>query len=563
MSLKKRHVLNHLCGIMFEQVYEHVLLRKQEGMCSKMNVENKIKKVLQNAGINNLYAYSRKSRDIDEEGLQKHHDIIMELADKLGLPITFYEEVESSETLNRPQLNQLRKDIQNKKVRCLIVYRMDRLSRKVTDTERLVKEFAFNNLILIEAHREKVVDYNEILGIKLEAMMSDLYQEQAKLVLASGRKKAVQLYGNHLGEAPLGYDYDKETKKLVPNQDAWVIKQMFDMYLQGYSTHSIAVKFNEMGLTTRKGGIFKGKGIWQLLMNDKYIGVQTYGKKEWYKDGDGKVYCKDRPQEEWVVYQDAHEPLIDEETFNKVQALLEKNRRVPAGERNHTHLLTGLVKCGKCGWNMAVIKRAYPKKIDFNIRSCDRRNYLTNERCGNKGIKGEIVEDYLVKAIFSNVRPVILDMKKDIAKSGKSLKKAIEGQELEDLFKQEKKLNQQLDKLIDMQLEFSNDRITVRMKQVEAQLEIIQDKIARLSGEATENEFTWVDAYLKEAEDLIGFPFNYRGMDAEQKNIFIKKYIKNVTVLDGEITEITYADEVEKIFGFRNKCYRNENENAL
>lgn len=524
---------------------------------------NNLKNILESKGIDRLFAYSRKSRDIDEEGLQKHHDIIMELADKLGLPVQFYEEVESSETLNRPQLNKLRKDIQNKKVRCLIVYRMDRLSRKVTDTERLVKEFAFNNLILIEAHREKIVDYNEILGIKLEAMMSDLYQEQAKIVLASGRKKAVQLYGNHLGEPPLGYDYNKETKKLVPNEDAWVVKKMFDMYLQGYSTHSIALKLNEMGLTTRKGGIFKGKGIWQLLMNDKYIGVQTYGKKEWYKDGDGRVHCKDRPQEEWVVYQDAHEPLIDEETFEKVQALLEKNRRVPAGERNHTHLLTGLVKCGKCGWNMAVIKRAYPKKIDFNIRSCDRRNYLTNERCGNKGIKGEIVEDYLVKAIFSNVRPVILDMKKDIAKSGKSLKKAIEGQELEDLFKQEKKLNQQLDKLIDMQLEFSNDRITVRMKQVEAQLEIIQGKIARLSGEATENEFTWVDAYLKEAEDLIGFPFNYRGMDAEQKNIFIKKYIKNVTVLDGEITEINYADEVEKIFGFRNKCYRNENESTL
>jgi DNA invertase Pin-like site-specific DNA recombinase len=524
---------------------------------------NQIKQLLESKGISNLFAYSRKSRDIDAEGLQKHHDIINEMAEKLGLPVEFYEEVESSETLNRIQLNQLRKDIQSKKVRCLIVYRMDRLSRKVTDTERLVKEFAFNDLILIEAHREKIVDYNEILGIKLEAMMSDLYQEQAKIVLASGRKKAVQLYGNHLGETPLGYDYNKETKKLVPNQDAWVVKKMFDMYLQGYSTHSIAIKLNEMGLRTKRGGIFKGKGIWQLLMNDKYIGVQTYGKKEWYKDGDGKVHCKDRPQEDWVVYRDAHEPIIDEETFEKVQQKIADNRVVPKGTKRHTSQLTGLVKCGKCGWNMAVIKRKYPNKEVVNIRSCYRRDYVKGGSCGNKGIDGETLDKFMIHEIFNNVRPVVLDMQKNLAKGNKSMKKVLNGQELDDLLKQERKLNQQMDKLIDMQLEFSTERVAIKMKQVEAQLLIIQDKIAQLKGEATVDETSWVDTFLKEAEDLVGFPFNYKGMTAEEKNIFLKKYIDHVTVLDGQITEIKFVDEVEKLIELCNKCYRNENENAL
>jgi hypothetical protein len=273
--------------------------------------------------------------------------------------------------------------------------------------------------------------------------------------------------------------------------------------------------------------------------------------------------CKDRPQEDWIVYQNAHEPIIDEETFNKVQAMLVNNRLTPAGERKHTHLLTGLVKCGKCGWNMPVIKRAYPNKTDYNIRACDRRNYVDSSRCKNKGIKGEVVEKYLVKTIYATVRPLTLDMKTDIAKSGKSIKETIEGQKLDDLFKQERQLNQQMDKLIEMQLDFSTDRVAVKMKQVEAQLLIIQDKIAQLAGEATENEFTWVDAFLKEAEDLVGFPLNYRGKDAEQKNIFIKRYIKNVTVLNGEISEINYSEEIEKIFKFRNNCYGNEIEIAL
>jgi hypothetical protein len=123
------------------------------------------------------------------------------------------------------------------------------------------------------------VNYNEILGIKLEAMMSDLYQEQAKLVLASGRKKAVQLYGNHLGETPLGYDYDKETKKLVPNNEAWVVKEIFKMYLEGFSTHSIAIKLNDMGLTTRKGSSLKARAFGKSYRMTNLLVFRPMGKK--------------------------------------------------------------------------------------------------------------------------------------------------------------------------------------------------------------------------------------------------------------------------------------------
>lgn len=527
-------------------------------------MKNKIRELLESKGIDTIYAYSRKSRDIDEEGLKKHHDIIEALAEELGFPVKFYEEVDSSETLNRPQLNQLRKDIQSKKVRCLIVYRLDRLSRKVTDTERLIKEFDFNDLILIEAHREKIVDYNEILGIKLEAMMSDLYQEQAKIVLSSGRKKSVQLYGNHLGEAPLGYDYNKETKKLDPNGDAWIVKHIYEQYLKGYSTHTIAFQLNEKGLTTRRGGIFKGKGVWKILQNEKYAGHQVYGKKEWYKDGDGKVHCKDRPKEEWIVYRNAHEPIIDQDTFDKVQALLEANRTVPTGKRMTLHILTGLVRCGKCGWNMSMIVRKYKTKDSTMVRSCDRKDYLIGGTCGNKGIDSKLVEDYIVKALFDFVRPSILSMKKDIAKSGKAVRRAMEDTELKELFKHEKKLNKQMDKLIEMQLDFQTDRITVKMKQVEAQLGIIQDKIQQLAGQTTvDEEYTWVDAFLQESEDLIGFPFNYRGLSTAEKNLFLKKYVDNVTVLDSEIIGIKWTDEVEKILSIGNIGYRLEEKIVL
>lgn len=513
---------------------------------------NGIREILENRGISQLHAYSRKSRDIDEEGLKKHHDIIEALAEELGFPVKFYEEVDSSETLNRPQLNQLRKDIQSKKVRCLIVYRMDRLSRKVTDTERLVKEFAFNDLILIEAHREKIVDYNELLGIKLEAMMSDLYQEQAKIVLTAGRQKAVALYGNHIGEAPLGYTYDKETKKLIPNNDAIIVQEIFKMYLEGYSGNSIAVKLNTKGIRTRKGALFTGKAIIDIIQNDKYIGIQTYGKREWYKDGNGRKMSKERPKEEWIVYQDAHEAIIDEDTFKKAQKVLEANKRRPSGAIQRKYSLSTVAMCGMCGKTLPVMVRQYKTKTSVNIRACNKIDFATGHKCSNGGIHGDIVRDYIKQQLWKVVRPVVLQMKKEWAKDKKEILKIGEDKELKDLEKQKIQLSKQMNNLIDLQMNLGvQDHLVIKMKQVEAQLKIVQDRLENLQGSDSDNELYWVENFLKEAEDLIGFPLNWEGMNEEDKNIFIKKYIENVIVLNHEIVGVKYSEEVESLLQLR------------
>lgn len=71
-------------------------------------------------------------------------------------------------------LNEIREKVKAKETICLLVYRFERLSRKVTDTERLLKEFHFDDLILIEAHNRRLIDYSGYFGIKLTAVMNDL-----------------------------------------------------------------------------------------------------------------------------------------------------------------------------------------------------------------------------------------------------------------------------------------------------------------------------------------------------------------------------------------------------
>ncbi len=508
-----------------------------------------IKKVIKEKGVMQLYAYSRKSRDLDGEGLQKHHDVINDFAKKIGLPIKFYEEVGSSETLKRPMMNQLRQDIEHKQVECLIVYRLDRLSRKVTDTERLLKEFSFNDIILIEAHREKIVDYKESLGIKLEAMMSDLYQEQAKMVLYAGRQKAVQMYGNHLGQAPLGYSYNKETKKLEPNEMAWAVKKAFELFLDGDCTYTIATKLNEIGVRSTRGGSMIASTVHRMLKNEKYKGVQIYGKKEWYTDVDGKVRTKKRPKEEWMVYENAHEPIIPSELFDEVQKLMVKRQKKPHASRRRKFSLTQVVKCSKCGRKMSFIRAGTGSYKTDTIRTCFHVDWETGERCGNKGMPARIMEDFIKKQIWEEVRPLILKTQKELAKDSSALNTLNVGSiEIEDLKQRRSDLEKQINNAIELQIELGKDeRLLTKIKQLKAQVEMVTDDIEKLEQQHPSDSLAWVERFLEQNTELINFPINYKGMSESDKNKFIQRYVEWVEVEDREIIGIKYTEDVRRL----------------
>lgn len=340
--------------------------------------------ILNKNSITKLYAYSRKSRDIEGEGLQKHHDILQQFADEHGLPLEVLEEVGSSETLNRPMLNEIRDKVKAKEIRCLLVYRLDRLSRKVTDTERLLKEFHFHDLILIEAHNGRFIDYSDYIGNKLTAVMNDLYLEQAKQVLNAGKIKSVSLYGNHLGETPLGYNYNRTTKKLEPNEDKHLIQEIFQLYLDGMNLFDVAIEMNKRGYKTRDGNIFTHKTIRDTLTNEKYIGTQIYGKRKWFKDENGKKTSKAVPEAEWVVYENAHEPIVTKEALQRVKQKLKDNRTVDVNSRKRTYGLTSIIKCGYCGRNITFYKDSNNGKT--YMKPCANIDFMTGKRCPNGAV---------------------------------------------------------------------------------------------------------------------------------------------------------------------------------
>ncbi len=515
--------------------------------------------ILNNKGITKLYAYSRKSRDIEGEGLQKHHDIIVDFCNNLSIPLEkIFEEVESSETLTRPVLTEVREQVKGRQIKALVVYRLDRLTRKTTDLERLLQEFKFFDLVLIEAHRGKIVNYKDTLSTKLESVMSDLYQEQSKLVLNAGKKKAVSIYGNHLGEAPLGYNYNPKTKKLEPNEHAFLIRMIFDMYVEGKSTTAIAVDLNQKGYRTRKGVLFNSRSTHIILTNEKYIGTQIYGKREWYKDSNGKEMSKETPREDWIIYENAHEAIIDKEQFIQVQKLLKSNLLVPVGARKRTFSLSNVLKCGKCGRFM-VFHHIRGKEY---LKPCANMNYATGEKCGNGAIPILDIEKYLKSQIWSVARPAVFHVKWKIA-NGEKYQSDIDIQR-DDLIKQERDINSQLDNILDLMIKRGADqRLLDREQVLQNQLQEIKKKLESLEEIVDEEDegkshlYPHVAAFFKNTEDLSTLPWKFKKMSSEEKNVLIKRYIDHVvytkTGKNQAVFEIKWTEEVENAMKDLNK----------
>lgn len=502
--------------------------------------------ILNNKGITKLYAYSRKSRDNEGEGLQKHHDIILDFCNNLSIPLEkIYEEVESSEVLNRPVLSEVRELVKSRQIKALVVYRLDRLTRKTTDLERLLQEFKFYDLVLIEAHRGKIVDYKDTLSTKLESVMSDLYQEQSKLVLNAGKRKAVSIYGNHLGEAPLGYVYNPKTKKLDPNDKAFLVKMIFDMYCEGKSTTTIALELNQKGYKTRKGAFFTSHAIHVILTNEKYIGTQIYGKRVWYKDINGKEMSKEAPQEDWIVYENAHEPIIPKEQFMQVKKLLKENLLVPVGARKRRFSLSNVIKCGICG-RFHVFHHKGDKEY---MKPCVYIDYATGKKCPNGAVSIDYIEQYLKSQLWNVARPAVFHVKEQIA-IGKKNMIFIDTQK-DNLIQQQRDINKQLDNILELMVQRGVDQrlldkeavLKNQLKQIEAELESISN-----DDEEVDLYPHWT-AFFKDTEDLSTIPWKFKRMTSEEKNVLFKRYIEYVTYTktgkNQAILDIKWTAEVE------------------
>lgn len=294
--------------------------------------------------------YGRFSTDMQrEESILAQRHAIEEYCDKNDILLVhfFDDQGISGMTDERPGFQAMIKAAE--KVDYVLVHKLDRFARNRYDAAIYRKK--------LEEHGTKLISVLENFddspeSIILESVitgMNEYYSRNLAREVKKGLMENARQGKTTGGTPPLGYDYVNGNYVINP-QEAEIVKQIFSLVLAGYSYREIAERLNAQGYRSKAGKPFVHNSFYDLLRNEKYIGVYTYNASSSIRANGKRNYHKKKDPKDIIRIENAIPPIIEKNQFEKVQQML-KNR-IRKGARNikgaHQFLLSGLMRC-ECG----------------------------------------------------------------------------------------------------------------------------------------------------------------------------------------------------------------------
>lgn len=316
----------------------------------------------------------------------------------------FIDDGYSGSNLERPHISRLREAIRAGEIDCVMVYKLDRLSRNIRDTVNLVlEEWSKQHKVVFRSVTEDF-NTNSPLGTLIFSILASFAHFERDVIrdrTENGRRRRFQQGRRAVGDPPYGYSRGEIPGTMVVHPErAEVVRRIFKLYLQGHGTMKIAGMLNDGGHRTSENNLWTDHSIRMILLNEVYIGKVKYSKE--YLPGH-------------------HEAIIDEETFRLATEVRENREFLGGRTVGSPWLLAGLAKCKVCGHNL------YTQPATTSLRK--RKNGATHQtynhpyyQCGGrlkKGIKfckaayiqQPILENYVVQKIKDRFGAQVSDEK--------------------------------------------------------------------------------------------------------------------------------------------------------
>ena len=376
----------------------------------------------------------------------------------------------SGSNMNRPGLQDMIKDVENGNLDMILVYKLDRLSRSQKDTLYLIEDVFDKHNVAFTSMTENFDTSTPfgkaILGVL--AVFAQLEREKIKERTMDGkdaRAKEGKWHGSKW--VPIGYNYIDGL--LYPNEyEVMQIKEIAELFLKHTPLKTIARIVTGKGYR-HKYGEWEAKTIRRVLSNPVNIGM-IKNRDKWYKG--------------------LHDPILDQETFDAIQKLMEKRRKEYGAAKPHQSLLGGILYCKNCGGRYA--RQNYNGRHYYICysRSKKMKKMIKDPTCKNKNYPIAALEN----VILGEIHKLAIDPKRveqvrarrpvsDVSEKIKSINSEIE------------KINTQISKMMDLYALGTID------------LDVISDKVAELNKCKT--------ALSKEL-DSMNVPTNKDALTAEQ-----------------------------------------------
>lgn len=288
---------------------------------------------------------------------------------------------------HRSEFNRLMHDCEKKLFSAVIVWKIDRFGRN--------REELAMNKVKLKKHGVKLMYAKEHIpdgpeGIILESLlegMAEYYSAELSQKVRRGLRESM-LKGHALGGNPMtGYKI-VDKKYVVDPVGSAIVKEIFERYANGQTAREITDDLNKRGFVTARGTKFAYKNIYQMLRNEKYIGIYRYGE---------------------TAVTGSIEPIVDVALFQRVQDILAVNSR----NRSKTKcaapvrfLLTGKLYCGICGNAITGESGTSRNGNSYYYYKCSAKKYHkknTSTPCTQKNVRKEYLEEVVVQSTVQEV----------------------------------------------------------------------------------------------------------------------------------------------------------------
>ena len=486
-------------------------------------------------------AYCRVSTDGDEQlGSFESQKLYYEqkIADNpewVNAGIFADEAITGTKTDKRNGFQEMIVRCQNGEIDMILTKSISRFARNTVDTLNYVRMLKDKNIaIFFEKENINTLDMN---GELLLTIMSSLAQQEVES-LSQNVKIGLQMKmkrGEMVGfNGCFGYDYDPETKTLSVNEDeAQTVRMIYDMYLQGYGTTTIAKRLIELGIKNKKGEVsWHTHGVMGIIKNEKYKGDILLG-KTFTTDPISKRRLANFGEENQYYIRDHHEPIVSREIWDEAEKIRKKRAKnkvvETTGNRERytrQYAFSSMCECAYCGHKLTRRTRHSSSIYEKPVWQCMNATKNGIANCPNcKAIDEAILEGAFLDAFrllagnFDDVLDVVLSYVEESANNDDNIRR-----------------KQQIDKDISA-LESKKSRMTDMLIDGTITKEVYDEKLV---------EFTRKLHTLSDKRKILADSINTRN-DISKRMSELRETLEKEDILD-EFDRTVFESIIEKVY---------------
>ena len=521
--------------------------------------------------------YERLSRDDELQGesnsISNQKKLLEEYAVGHGLPnpTHFTDDGISGTRFDRPGFLSMMEEVEAGNVECIVVKDMSRLGRDYLKVGQILEILRQKGVRLIAVNDGVDSSQGDDDFIPFRNIMNEWYaRDTSKKIKSTFKTKGMM--GKHLtGTVIYGYLWNEARDQWIVDEEAAdVVKRIFAMTIEGYGPYQIACKLSEeqilipsaylaqYGEGVNKNKTFKDIYGWgssavvEILKKREYLGhTVNFKTRKHFKDKKSHYV----PEDEWTIFENTHEPIIDQQTFDLVQKIRSNVKRYPNGW-GEAAPLTGLLYCADCGGKMYVHRTNNGKRI--SQYTCSQYSKVpVGKLCPTQH---RINEDVVLSLVSEMLKAIAEYAKHDRAEFVRVVQEAQSSQQTAEIRKQRTRLaaaKQRVSELEVLLCKIYEDNVLGKLP--DSRYEVLDAQYAKEQAALTaeiatlEKAVSDYEKHEKDADRFIALIEKYQNFDkltVAMLNEFVEKILVHERDRKGSIQT---TQEVEIYFNFVGK----------